>query len=171
MRIFIVGPMASGKSLVGPGIAEYFKLPFFDSDHEIESKTGVDINWIFEKEGEEGFREREELVIKEISKKESFVLSTGGGAIIRRSNIDLIKKGDHVIYLQTSIRTQIKRTATDERRPLLNNKDNEATLAGLAKIRNPLYEEVASIIIKEKAISLPKLIARIVKMVEKKYEV
>ena len=166
MRIFIVGPMASGKSLVGPELAKLFKLPFFDSDKVIESKTGVNINWIFEKENEEGFRKRETTVLKEISKRNNFVLSTGGGSILKKENREIIKTGDHVIYLQTSVNTQIKRTKFDKRRPLIDVKDKKITLNNLAEIRNPLYEEVATLTIQEKRTNFQNLIKRIAANIE-----
>ena len=144
MRIFIVGAMASGKSSIGVKLAKSLHLDFFDTDRMIEKKTGVNISWIFEKEGEKGFRSREELAM-EISKKDNFVLATGGGAILSKKNRSIIKKGDHVIYLMVSIKTQLKRTMYNKSRPLINVDDKEKTLRAIAKDRAKFYEKIATI--------------------------
>lgn len=145
MRIFIVGAMASGKSSIGVKLAKSLHLDFFDTDHMIEKKTGVNISWIFEKEGEKGFRSREELAMEEISKKDNFVIATGGGSILSKKNRSIIKKGDHVIYLMVSIKTQLKRTMYNKSRPLINVDDKEKTLRAIAKDRAKFYEKIATI--------------------------
>jgi len=145
MRIFIVGGMASGKSSIGVELAKSLHLDFFDTDLMIEKKTGVNIGWIFDKEGEKGFRLREERAIEEISKKDNFVLATGGGAILSKKNRSIIKKGDHVIYLMVSIKTQLKRTMYNKSRPLINVDDKEKTLRDIAKDRAKFYEKIATI--------------------------
>tara|TARA_B100000686_G_scaffold337459_1_gene408630 strand:+ start:15904 stop:16410 length:507 start_codon:yes stop_codon:yes gene_type:complete len=149
MRLIIIGPMASGKSTVGRRLSNRLNLKFIDIDKEIEKSAGVSISWIFDVEGEERFRERE---VKELAKSidnSNCVISTGGGAILSKENRDVLKKGT-VIYLETSIQTQLERTINDKKRPLLQNSNNrEQTLRELKKIRDPLFEECANITIKE----------------------
>jgi len=149
MRLIIIGPMASGKSTVGRRLSNRLNLQFIDVDKEIEKSAGVSISWIFDVEGEERFRERE---VKELAKSidnNNCVISTGGGVILSKENRDILKKGT-VIYLETSIQTQLERTINDKKRPLLQNSNNrEQTLRELKKIRDPLFEECANITIKE----------------------
>ena len=149
MRLIIIGPMASGKSTVGRRLSNRLNLQFIDIDKEIEKSAGVSISWIFDVEGEERFRERE---VKELAKSinnNNCVISTGGGAILSKENREVLKKGI-VIYLKTSIQTQLERTINDKKRPLLQNSNNrEQTLRELKKIRDPLFEECANITIKE----------------------
>tara|TARA_B100000131_G_scaffold47900_1_gene42510 strand:+ start:801 stop:1307 length:507 start_codon:yes stop_codon:yes gene_type:complete len=149
MRLIIIGPMASGKSTVGRRLSNRLNLQFIDIDKEIEKSAGVSISWIFDVEGEERFRERE---VKELAKSinnNNCVISTGGGAILSKENREVLKKGT-VIYLETSIQTQLERTINDKKRPLLQNSNNrEQTLRELKKIRDPLFEECANITIKE----------------------
>ena len=149
MRLIIIGPMASGKSTVGRRLSNRLNLKFIDIDKEIEKSAGVSISWIFDVEGEERFRERE---VKELAKSinnNNCVISTGGGAILSKENREVLKKGT-VIYLETSIQTQLERTINDKKRPLLQNSNNrEQTLRELKKIRDPLFEECANITIKE----------------------
>ena len=149
MRLIIIGPMASGKSTVGRRLSNRLNLQFIDVDKEIEKSAGVSISWIFDVEGEERFRERE---VKELAKSidnNNCVISTGGGAILSKENREVLKKGT-VIYLETSIQTQLERTINDKKRPLLQNSNNrEQTLRELKKIRDPLFEECANITIKE----------------------
>tara|TARA_Y100000590_G_scaffold131492_1_gene150238 strand:- start:72 stop:578 length:507 start_codon:yes stop_codon:yes gene_type:complete len=149
MRLIIIGPMASGKSTVGRRLSNRLNLKFIDIDKEIEKSAGVSISWIFDVEGEERFRERE---VKELAKSinnNNCVISTGGGAILSKENREVLKKGT-VIYLKTSIQTQLERTINDKKRPLLQNSNNrEQTLRELKKIRDPLFEECANITIKE----------------------
>ena len=147
MRIFIVGPMASGKSTLGKRLAQKLNLDFIDTDKEIEKKAGAEISWIFEVEGEEGFRERESSSLKESIEMENVVISTGGGIIIKKLNRSLMTKKGKVVYLNIPLSLQIKRTSKDKKRPLLTTGDKEETLRSLMKIRSPLYEEVADITI------------------------
>ena len=146
-NIFLVGPMGAGKSTIGRHLADELHLEFFDSDHEIESKTGADIAWIFDLEGEEGFRKRELDTINELSDKQGIVLATGGGSIITPAVRNRLSARGIVVYLQTTIDKQVARTQRDKRRPLLQNDDPETVLRNLAKERNPLYEEVADYVV------------------------
>ena len=149
MRLILIGPMASGKSTVGRRLAKRLKLEFIDIDEEIEKKAGVSISWIFDVEGEKKFRERENKELVKSLKNDNCVISTGGGIIVEDKNRDSIKKGT-VIFLETSIQTQLERTLNDKKRPLLQGTDNkEETLKELKEIRDPLYRKCADITIKE----------------------
>ena len=149
MKLIIIGPMASGKSVVGRKLSKKLGLQFFDTDTEIERSAGASISWIFDVEGEAKFREREYQVLNKIIHENKYVISTGGGIILKAENTELLKKGT-VIYLETSIQSQLERTMNDKNRPLLQNTlDKESTLRDLAKKRNPIYENLADIIINE----------------------
>ena len=114
MNIFIVGPMGSGKSTVGKIISDELFMNFFDTDEEIETRTGASIDWIFDLEGEEGFRKRESAILTEMVEKNSIVLSTGGGIILSEENRELLSSRGTVFYLATPIYVQIERTAKDK---------------------------------------------------------
>lgn len=146
-NIFLVGPMGAGKSTIGRHLADELHLEFFDSDQEIERRTGADIAWIFDLEGEEGFRTREEGVINDLTEKQGIVLATGGGSVVSKGVRNRLAARGIVVYLQTTIDKQVARTQRDKRRPLLQNDDPEAVLRALAESRNPLYEEVADYIV------------------------
>ncbi len=146
-NIFLVGPMGAGKSTIGRHLADELHLEFYDSDHEIEKRTGADIAWIFDLEGEEGFRKREETVINDLTDKQGIVLATGGGSIINKAVRNRLSARGIVIYLQTTIEKQVARTQRDKRRPLLQKDDPEQVLKDLADMRNPLYEEVADYVV------------------------
>lgn len=137
--------MGAGKSAVGRQLARLLHLEFVDSDQEIESRTGVDIPFIFEKEGETGFRQREAKVIDDLSQKEGIVLATGGGAIIDPENRNHLGARGFVIYLHTSVDQQLSRTRKGRIRPLLENGDPRAVLESLMATREPLYREIADL--------------------------
>jgi shikimate kinase len=146
-NVFLVGPMGAGKSTIGRHLADELHLEFFDSDQEIERRTGADIAWIFDLEGEEGFRKREETVIHDLTDKQGIVLATGGGSIVSKVVRNRLSARGIVVYLQTTIDKQVARTQRDKRRPLLQNDDPETVLRNLAEERNPLYEEVADYVV------------------------
>jgi shikimate kinase len=146
-NVFLVGPMGAGKSTIGRHLADELHLEFFDSDQEIERRTGADIAWIFDLEGEEGFRKREEDVIEDLTDKQGIVLATGGGSVVSKAVRNRLSARGIVVYLQTTIDKQVARTQRDKRRPLLQNDDPEAVLRALAEERNPLYEEVADYVV------------------------
>ncbi|WP_371193596.1 shikimate kinase AroK [Glaciecola sp. SC05] len=146
-NVFLVGPMGAGKSTIGRHLADELHLEFFDSDQEIERRTGADIAWIFDLEGEEGFRKREETVIHDLTDKQGIVLATGGGSIVSKAVRNRLSARGIVVYLQTTIDKQVARTQRDKRRPLLQNDDPETVLRNLADERNPLYEEVADYVV------------------------
>jgi shikimate kinase len=149
MRLIIIGPMASGKSVVGKKLSKRLDIDFYDTDEEIVKKTGVTISHIFDIEGEDKFRSREMNIFSDLIKKDDCVISTGGGIVLKQENRELLKKGT-VLYLKTSIQTQLERTMNDKERPLLRGKENkELTLRKMAKLRNPLYEKSSNYIIEE----------------------
>ena len=144
-NIFLIGPMGAGKSTIGRQLAQMLGMEFMDSDSVIEERAGADIDWIFDVEGEAGFRKREERIINELTQGQGVVLSTGGGSILSKDNRNVLSARGIVIYLETTIDKQFERTQRDKKRPLLQNDDPRKTLEELAKIRNPLYEEIADI--------------------------
>ncbi len=151
--IFLVGPMGAGKSTIGRMLAEHLNYQFVDSDAEIEQRTGASISWIFDEEGEEGFRSRECAVIDELTQRSQIVLATGGGAIKSADNRrNLINRGI-VLYLHAPVERQFQRTMKDKRRPLLQTENPKATLENLMKQRDPLYREVADYVINTDALS------------------
>ncbi|QDP00063.1 shikimate kinase AroK [Thalassotalea sp. PS06] len=147
-NIFLVGPMGAGKSTIGRELADKLHLEFYDSDQEIERRTGADIAWVFDLEGEEGFRVREEAVIEDLSAMQGIVLATGGGSVISPQIRNRLSARGIVVYLETTIDKQVARTQRDRRRPLLQTKeDPRVVLENLAVERNPLYEEIADVIV------------------------
>lgn len=145
--IVLVGPMGAGKTTVGRRLAKLLNRPFIDSDHEIVARTGVEIAYIFEKEGENGFRERERQIIDELTRQPSIVLATGGGAVGSLESRRCLQSRGLVIYLKTNVNQQLERTANSTHRPLLQSGNPRQKLTELLKIRDPLYREVADIIV------------------------
>ena len=166
MNIFIVGPMGSGKSTVGKIISDELFLNFFDTDDEIESRTGASIDWIFDLEGEEGFRIRESSILEEMVKQNSIVLSTGGGIILSDSNREMLSSRGTVFYLSTPISVQIERTSKDKDRPLLKNGDPGEILTRLQKERKGLYESVSDHVIETENKSSQEVAAEIINLVK-----
>ena len=135
--------MGSGKTTLGKILSKKLDKNFYDSDHVIEEKLGVDVPMIFEYEGEAGFREREKDSLKELVSKQNIVLATGGGIILSKSNRDLLSENGIVIYLKSNQKDLIKRMKNDKTRPLLKNGNIEEIIKKLCKEREPLYEEIA----------------------------
>lgn len=146
-NVFLVGPMGAGKSTIGRLLAKELGFPFKDSDREIEARTGADIPWIFDVEGEEGFREREQAMIAELVQERGIVLATGGGVVMREANRTALADNGLVVYLCTSVDQQLQRTAKDRQRPLLQTADPEKVLRELMAKRDPLYREIAHLVI------------------------
>jgi shikimate kinase len=146
-NIFLIGPMGAGKSAVGRHLARTLHLTFVDSDDEVESRTGVDIAFIFEKEGEAGFRKREAAAIDDLTKMDNVVLATGGGAVTSDESRSNLGGRGLVVYLYTTVDQQVSRTQKGRERPLLENGDRRKTLEGLLEQRDPLYREIADLIV------------------------
>lgn len=146
-NIFLIGPMGSGKTAVGRRLADELGLQFVDSDAEIEARTGVDIPYIFDKEGEAGFRRREAELIAELAGLDNVVLATGGGVPQHAESRRLLAAHGTVVYLYTSVPEQLRRTGKSRNRPLLNNDNPEQVLTELMAQRDPLYREIADLIV------------------------
>lgn len=139
--------MGAGKSTIGRLLAKELRLQFKDSDKEIEQRTGADIPWIFDVEGEQGFREREQLMVAELCELQGVVIATGGGVVLRAENRKALREGGRVVYLHASVEQQLERTSRDRNRPLLRTAEPGKVLRALMEIRDPLYREIADVII------------------------
>lgn len=144
-RVILVGPMGVGKTTIGKMLARELGLRFVDCDHEIERRAGASIAWIFDVEGEPGFRDRETIVLDDLTRKDGLLVATGGGAVIRAENREYLKERGIVVHLDTEIALLVKRTAKDKKRPLLQNKNPRIVLEKLKRERDPLYREVRDV--------------------------
>ncbi len=167
-NIFLIGPMGAGKTTIGRQLAKILSARFYDSDHDIEQRTGADIPLIFELEGEEGFRKRESQVIAELVLLENIVLSTGGGAVTRPENRQALKDNGFIIYLKSTPEKLYKRTAEDKRRPLLQNDDRLGQIKKILDEREPLYISLANEIIDTEDLSIKKIIQKILELTNNK---
>ncbi|NOZ09578.1 MAG: shikimate kinase AroK [Gammaproteobacteria bacterium] len=145
--IFLIGPMGAGKTTIGRQLAKILNMRFVDCDQAIEERTGVKIPVIFEIEGEAGFRKRESAMLSELTAQPNIVLATGGGVILSEDNRRLLRSRGHVVYLQTSVDTQLERTRNSRNRPLLDTEDRRARLEEIMQLRAPLYRLEADQII------------------------
>ena len=159
--MFLVGLLGAGKTSVGKMLAKRLGKTFHDSDHVIEARTGVRIPVIFEIEGEAGFRARESAVIDELTALDNIVLATGGGAVLAPANRDALRGRGTVVYLRASVDELWNRTRHDRNRPLLQTQDPRGRLAELHEQRDPLYREVAHIVLDTGTQSLKSLIGRL----------
>ena len=161
-NLFLVGPMGAGKSTIGRQLARALHMPFHDSDRELEGRTGVDIPLIFELEGEAGFRARERRMLEQLTALEGVVLATGGGAVLDPANRALLADRGRVIYLHTSVDQQLQRTARDRNRPLLQSADPQARLGALMREREPLYREIADLVVETDGRTVREVVREIV---------
>lgn len=157
--------MGSGKTTIGRRLAEAMGLSFVDSDHEIEARTGASISLIFDVEGEDGFRKREATMIDELTRRPDIVLATGGGAVLREENRRALHERGLVIYVSAGIDTLLERTARDRNRPLLQTDDPRATLEALMAQREPLYREVAHLVLETGDRRLTDVVAELQRMI------
>ncbi len=166
MNLFLIGPMGAGKSTIGKQLAKELKLEFYDADQEIEARTGADIAWIFDVEGEEGFRRREAAVIDELSQLQGIVLATGGGAVLNAENRTRLAARGTVVYLYTTVDQQVRRTARDKRRPLIRT-EPEATLKDIMLLRDPLYREVADVVVATDGRTVRSVSTEVIRLIER----
>lgn len=153
--------MGTGKSTIGKRLANKTSQTFYDSDHEIENRTGATISLIFEIEGEDGFRKREGQLLDELTSMSNIVLATGGGVVLNVENRTRLSARGFVVYLRSDIDQLLKRTSRDSKRPLLQNDEPKAILKKLLEERGPLYEEVADMVVDTADLSINDIIAQI----------
>ncbi len=169
-NVYLVGPMGAGKTAVGRELARALGKPFLDTDAEIERRTGVDIPFIFEKEGEERFRQREREVIADLTARDGVVVATGGGAVLDAANRERLTSTGIVVYLRTTVAEQLRRTRSARNRPLLATDDPEAVLERLAAARSHLYEEVADITVDTTGRQVRSVVALVRQLLERRAE-
>ncbi len=160
-RIFLVGPMGAGKTTIGRKLARALHLHFVDCDHEIEQRTGATIPLIFDIEGEAGFRAREKRVIEELTLADDSVVATGGGAVLDPDNRACLRERGFVIYLHAPLEHLLARTRSDTHRPLLKTGDRAKKMQELVRLREPLYREVADLIVDTGALTLSAVVQQI----------
>ena len=162
-NLFLVGPMGAGKTTVGRELARQLRLSFHDSDHEIERRTGANISLIFDLEGEAGFRVRERNMIAELAQHENSVLATGGGAILDPANRTALAAHGTVIYLHAPVEHLLKRIGRDTHRPLMQTEHPRARLEHLMRERDPLYREIADLVIETHRRRTPSVVSDILR--------
>ncbi|MCL4129998.1 UNVERIFIED_CONTAM: hypothetical protein GTU68_040763 [Idotea baltica] len=160
--------MGAGKSTIGRHLAQQLHMEFLDSDTVIEERTGADIAWVFDVEGEEGFRVREEGVINDLTQEQGIVLATGGGSVISKESRNRLSARGVVVYLETTIEKQLARTQRDKKRPLLQTDEPREVLEALAKERNALYEEVSDYVVRTDDQSAKVVANQIIQMLEER---
>ena len=165
-NLFLVGPMGSGKTTIGRRLAKQLGRTFYDTDKVITERTGVDIPLIFELEGEEGFRKREAVVVDDMTRKEGIVLATGGGSILLPENRNLLGARGFCIYLKTTVEQQLLRTGKDRNRPLLQTDDPRKTLEELMAHRDPLYTQVADLVMETDAKAVGAMVEEVIQRLE-----
>jgi len=166
-NVFLVGPMGSGKSTIGRQLARALGLEFVDCDQAIEEQTGASVALIFDIEGEAGFRSRERAMIEQLSAREGIVLATGGGAVLDPANRAWLRARGQVVYLACSVAQQFERTRHSRHRPLLQAPDPEARLAALLELRDPLYREVAHLVVNTDHRSVAAVVKELVRRLDR----
>jgi shikimate kinase len=166
-NLILVGLMGSGKTTLGRALAKHLGKAFVDSDEEIQQRTGVTIPHIFDIEGEAGFRQRETAAIRDLVERDDMVLATGGGAVLAEQSRELMQQNGIVIYLKASVHDLWQRTRHDRNRPLLQTADPHAKLTELFQQRDPLYLQVADIVMQSGKQSAHALMLNLVDEIEK----
>jgi shikimate kinase len=167
-NVFLIGLMGTGKTSIGKMLAKELNLVFYDSDQEIEKRTGAKIPWIFDLEGEQGFRQRESKVINELTQMHGIVLATGGGVVLNPNNRKALKANGVVIYLQATVDDLLQRTSRNQNRPLLLNTNPRTVLEKLLSQREPLYYEIADFVYDTSSQSVAEVADRILTDLRKK---
>jgi shikimate kinase len=162
LPIFLVGMMGAGKTTIGKGLARVLQRDFIDLDHELEARCGVRIPVIFEIEGESGFRKRECQVLEDCTIRQNIVLATGGGAVLSAHNRASLRARGIVVYLRASVDELYRRTSRDRNRPLLSTPDPKGTLRHLLEMREPLYSEVADLVVDTGTIPVGQLVVQLI---------
>lgn len=168
-QIILIGPTGAGKSTVGRLLAAALKQPFFDLDEEIVVRAGADIPWIFDVEGEAGFRDREARALAALMERPLGVISTGAGVVVRADTRQLLQQTPcPVVWLKVDLQTQFERLRHDRQRPLLQVEDPEARLAEMAATRNPWYADCASFAVQTGRSSPNAVVRQILKKLKEK---
>ena len=166
-NIFLIGPMGAGKTSIGKMLAQELGLKFMDTDHEIEKRTGVDIPWIFDVEGEAGFRKRERDIVKELVDQTGVVLSTGGGTVVDAESRNFLAARGVVVYLHATVVQQYERVYKDTKRPLIGNQENpKEALDNLFSEREPLYQEIADAVFETDNKSVHRVVRDIIEFLD-----
>lgn len=165
-NVFLIGPMGAGKTTIGKQLARIIGMDFYDIDSAIEESCGASIDWIFDIEGEAGFRDREAKMIEELTQKRGIILATGGGSVLSEENRTYLASRGCVIYLKATIEQQLERTVKDTRRPLLQTGNKQAVLEEMREVREPLYDEIADFTISTNTKSIRAVVANIVDYIE-----
>ncbi len=165
-NIFLIGPMGAGKTTIGRQLAKKLSSQFYDSDHEIEQRTGVDIPLIFELEGEEGFRKRESQVLSELVSMDNIVLSTGGGSVLDPVNRQALKDNGLIIYLKSTAEKLFSRIADDKRRPLLQSDDRLTKIKNILDEREPIYISLADEVFDTQNLSIKQITQNIFELIK-----
>jgi len=165
-RVYLIGPMGAGKSTIGRQLASELKLNFVDTDTEIEERCGADIPWIFDVEGEDGFRARETQVLEDVAQLTQSVIATGGGIVTQERNRQILQGSGYVVYLHTTIEQQLERTSRDRKRPLLQVEQPEDVIRELMAEREPLYRDLADLVVFTDRRTAKKVSAEIVTAIE-----
>lgn len=164
-RVFLIGPMGSGKTTVGRQLARRLGMDFLDLDLELQERCGVEVAVIFEIEGEAGFRQRESALLDELSQRDGLVLATGGGSVLADENRRMLTERGLVVYLETNVDQQLKRLDRDKQRPLLQAPDRRQRLTELAAQRNPIYDACADLVVRSANISPPAMAATVARRI------
>lgn len=164
--IFLVGMMGAGKTTIGRALARVLERDFLDLDHEIEGRCGVRIAHIFDIEGEEGFRRREQAVLDECTGRQDIVLATGGGAVLDPLNRERLKSRGIVVYLRATPEELYRRVARDRSRPLLQTDDPQGRIRELVALREPLYREVADLVFETGSLPVAHVVRALVPMLQ-----
>ncbi len=167
LNLYLIGPMGAGKSTIGKYLARELNIEFYDTDQVIEERSGADIGWIFDVEGEDGFRRRERKIIDELTQRIGIVLATGGGAILDPENRNRLAARGTVVYLHTTVEQQMKRTMRDKRRPELQQENfGSDDMIELMKERDPLYKEISDIIVETDSRTVRSVAAEVIRLLD-----